>query len=290
MAMAGKTWPPVPPPAINNFTDLAVRSSGHDISCPYLKSFPFVSAFARSFRPGLLRNIQEHARRQEHDEQTRAAVADKRQRDSLRGHHAEDDGKIDERLTKHHGSDAEREEAAEAVRRRKCRPQSAPAVNSEERDDDNGSDEAELFRDDGENKIGVRFGEIEKFLLAFHEADAGEASGTDSDERLRELKARALRVHVRMEKSQQAGLAVAGAHDEKKERGDRGGKTGGEPLPGKTGDKKYRGGDENDVHGCAEVRLQQNQRDANEDGADGGENVVDEIVLGKFQARGAFEF
>jgi len=36
--------------------------------------------------------------------------------------------------------------------------------------------------------------------------------------------------------------------------------------------------------------LQQNQRDANEDGADGGENVVDEIVLGKFQTRGAFAF
>src|SRR5205814_2381903 len=141
MAMAGKTWPPVPPPAINNFTDLAVRSSGHDLSRPYLKSFPFASAFARSFGPRLLRNI---------------------------------------------------------------------------------------------------------------EADAREAAGTDSDERLRELKAGALRVHVRMKKYQQASLAVTGAHDEKKERGDRCGKTGGEPLPRKAGDKKYRGGDENDVHGCAE--------------------------------------
>src|SRR3989440_312218 len=215
MAMAGKTWPPVPPPAINNFTDLAVRSSGHDISCPYLKSFPFASAFARSFGSRLLRNIQEHARGQQHDEQTRATVADKRQRNSFGWHHTEDDGEIDERLTKHHGSDAEREEAAETVRRGKCRTQSAPAVNSEERDDDNGADEAKLFRDDGKNKIGVRFGEIEKFLFAFHEADAREAAGTDSDERLRELKAGALRVHVRMKKYQQASLAVTGAHDEK---------------------------------------------------------------------------
>src|SRR5438876_2721964 len=142
MAMAGKTWPPVPPPAINNFTDLAVRSSGHDISCPYLKSFPFVPAFARSFGPGLLRDIEEHASSQQHDEQTRATVADKRQRNSLGGHHAENDGEIDERLTKHHGSDAEGEEAAKTVRRRKCGTQSAPAVNSEERDDDDGADEA----------------------------------------------------------------------------------------------------------------------------------------------------
>src|SRR5882724_4062178 len=159
---------------------------------PYGARFFFRGSLANSLGPGLLRDIEEHARGQQHDEQTRAAVADKRQRDSLGGYQAEDDGEIDQRLTKHHGSDAEREEAAETVRRRKCRTQSAPAVNGEERDDDNGSDEAELFRDNGENKIGVRFGEIEKFLFAFHKADAGEASGTNSDERLRELKARAV--------------------------------------------------------------------------------------------------
>src|SRR5260370_29526140 len=107
MAMAGKTWPPVPPPAINNFTDLAVRSSGHDLSCPYGRNLGVVKSFANSFRPGLLRDIEEHARRQQHDEQTRAAVADKRQRNSLGGHHAEDDSEIDERLAENHRSDAE---------------------------------------------------------------------------------------------------------------------------------------------------------------------------------------
>ena len=36
----------------------------------------------------------------------------------------------------------------------------------------------------GVDKIGVRFGQEEKFLAAFHQADAGQAAGTNGDERL----------------------------------------------------------------------------------------------------------
>src|SRR5689334_21659434 len=109
IAIAGKTWPPVPPPAISNFTDFATRSRGH--------GFQFALAVARSFRLCLLRNIQDHASCQQHDEQTRTAVADEGQRNAFRRDHAENDGEIDERLAQDHSGDSQCEKTAETVRR-----------------------------------------------------------------------------------------------------------------------------------------------------------------------------
>jgi len=64
----------------------------------------------------LLRNIQQHTRRQQHHQQTRASVADERQRDSFRGHHPSNHGKINQRLAQDHGGDSHRQQAPESVR------------------------------------------------------------------------------------------------------------------------------------------------------------------------------
>ena len=90
----------------------------------------------------------------------------------------------------------------------------APAVNREKREDDDRADEAEFFADDGVDEIGVRFGQEEKFLAAFHQADAGQAAGANGDERLQQLKASALRVAVGMEEGFEARQAVRHADDE----------------------------------------------------------------------------
>src|SRR3984957_2957564 len=134
IAIAGKTCPPVPPPAIKSFTPLRFR---------------------------LLTDIEEHASGQQHHQHVGAAVADERKRDSLGRHEAEHDDEIDQRLENHHRCDAERKQAAKTVRRGVRGTNSSPRVDAEERDDDDGADEAELFADHRINKVGVRFREIE---------------------------------------------------------------------------------------------------------------------------------
>src|SRR6185369_15501815 len=77
MAIAGKTCPPVPPPAINNFTANVPAVSARRVPPLALASHP--TGVASPLRlVGLLRNIQQHARCQQHDQQARPAIADKR--------------------------------------------------------------------------------------------------------------------------------------------------------------------------------------------------------------------
>ena len=68
---------------------------------------------------------------------------------------------------------------------------SAPAINRKKREHDDRADKAQLFADDREDKIRVRLGQEEKFLAAFHQADAGKAARTNGDERLQQLEAAA---------------------------------------------------------------------------------------------------
>src|SRR5579859_8191258 len=248
----------------------------------------FTKRIRSSFRLRLLRNIQEHAGGQQHHKQTRAAVADKRQRNSFGRDHAEHDGEINERLAKHHRCNSEREQTAETIRSSERGANAAPAVDCEERYDNHRADEAKFFADDGINKVRVRFGEIKKFLLALHQTDTSESAGANRDERLQKLETRALRIAVGMQKGHEARLAVGGAHDEKEEHGNCGCRAGGDPFPGKACNEKNRGGDENDVDGCTEVRLQKNQSDTNENGANGGKNVVQKIFLAEFEMSGGF--
>src|SRR5216683_655737 len=145
IASAGKTCPPVPPPAISNFT-WRVRSS----------------CLCR-----LLRDIQQHSGGQQHGEQTRSAVADEWQRNSFRRNHAKHDREIDQRLAQHHGRDAQRQQASEPVRRSERSTHAAPAINDKESDHNHCADKAKLFRNYGINKIRVRFQQIEELLLTF---------------------------------------------------------------------------------------------------------------------------
>src|SRR4029077_20359800 len=99
-AIAGITWPPVPPPAISNFQPLLARLSTH--------------CFTR-----LLADIQEHASAQKHDEETRSAIAHERQRNSFRRHHSQHNAQIDQRLARYHDRDSQSQEASEIIRRAK---------------------------------------------------------------------------------------------------------------------------------------------------------------------------
>src|SRR5438309_10088321 len=112
-AIAGITWPPVPPHDISNFKPPLPRLYTHRFTC-------------------LLADIQEHARAQKHDEKTRAAIAHERQRNSIRGHHSQYHAQIDKSLAGHHNRDSQCQEAPEIIGTAKGGFEPAPSVHAEE--------------------------------------------------------------------------------------------------------------------------------------------------------------
>src|SRR6266849_2311008 len=159
IASAGKTCPPVPPPAISNFTWL-VRSS----CCRCL-----------------LRNIQQHTGSQQHDQQTRSPIADERQRDPFRRNHPEHNREINQRLAQDHRGYSHRQQPPESVRRTERGTHAAPAINDKERNHDHRPDKTQFLADHRVNKIRVRFRQIEELLFALHQANAREAPGADGN-------------------------------------------------------------------------------------------------------------
>src|SRR5215467_7434900 len=84
MASAGKTCPPVPPPAISNFIAEISATQWRSKRRHYKEN---KSASTRAVR-SLLRNVQQNARAQQHHQQTRSAITDERQRNSFGRHHS----------------------------------------------------------------------------------------------------------------------------------------------------------------------------------------------------------
>src|SRR6202521_5191476 len=73
IAIAGKTCPPVPPPAINSFTPMSHKSTSHKTS-----SRASASLLCDSLLGGLRTDIQEHPSCQQHHKQTRSAITHER--------------------------------------------------------------------------------------------------------------------------------------------------------------------------------------------------------------------
>src|SRR5713101_5357911 len=262
IASAGKTCPPVPPPAISNFTWL-VRSS--------------------CFRC-LLRNIQQHTGSQQHDQQTRSPIADERQRDPFRRNHPEHHRKINQRLAQDHRGYPQRQQPPESVRRTKRGTHPSPAINDKERDHHHRPDVAQLLADHRIYKIRVRLRKIEKLLLALHQTHARKSAGTHRDERLQQLKSGALWIGIRVQKGHQSGLAVRYLCDEQIHRGNCASEPHRDPLPRKTCDEKHGRGHNENIDGRPEVRLQQDQRDINQNRTSRRKNGPPEIFLAEFHA------
>ena len=129
-------------------------------------------------------------------------------------------------------------------------------------------------------------GKIEEFLFALHQAHAGEASGTHGDQRLQQLKTRAQRVGIRIEKCHQPGLTIRHVRNQQVEHRQCRRAADDKPLPRKTRDKKHGRGDEHDVHRRAQVRLKHDQHHEEENRRNRGENGMQKIFLAEFHFRG----
>src|ERR1700730_18194617 len=97
IAMAGKTCPPVPPPAINSFMPISLKPTSHKTSS-HASSSLGGSRIDGSLLSSLLTDIQEHASCQQHHQQTRSSIAHEWQRNPLGGHHPQHHREINQRL------------------------------------------------------------------------------------------------------------------------------------------------------------------------------------------------
>src|SRR5713226_2692051 len=197
IASAGKTCPPVPPPAIRSFTVYAIAKPGRSRGGP--RSYNDDFSLPRGLR-GPLRNIQQHTGGQQHHQQTRSAIADERQRDPFRRNHPEHHRKINQRLARDHRGYPQRQQPPESVRRTKRGTHPSPAINDKERDHDHRPDKAQFLADHRIYKIRVRLRQIKELLFALHQAHAHEATRADGNERLQQLKSGAWRIRIRVEK------------------------------------------------------------------------------------------
>src|SRR6202165_666692 len=233
---------------------------------------------------GLRANIQQHTGSQQQDQQTRPAIADERQRDPFRRHHPEHDRKINQRLAQDHRGYSQRQQPPESVRRTGRGTHPSPAINYKERNHDHRPDKTQFLANHRINKIRVSLRQIEELLFALHQAYAREAARADGNERLQQLKSRALRIGIRVQKSGQSGLPVRYLCDEQIHHGNRSSEPHREPLPRETSNEQYGGGHNENIDRRPKVRLQQNQCDKDQNGTSRWKNSPPEIFLAEFHA------
>src|SRR5262249_15878836 len=140
------------------------------------------------------------------------------------------------------------------------------------------SQQAELFRSDSENEVGVRLGQIEQFLLAFHQSHAVEPARAYGDERLNNVKAASLRIGGGIQECKYAVRAPGHAEDQKVQRQNRGGNRVPKITYVHAGHIKHGGGDGDAGNRGAQVRLLHDQSSEQNRGNGRGNQRVTPVV------------
>ena len=143
------------------------------------------------------------------DTQCRAAVAEKRQRNTGGRQHTRHHGDIQKHLHGDEGDDTHHQQRTEAVPGVQGDPVAPQHQRREEQHDDAGADEAQLLADNGENKIVVLLRQKQEFLPALAKAQSPESPGADGNKALRELIALIARVRPRVQPVGNAGGIIA---------------------------------------------------------------------------------
>src|SRR6266404_7043221 len=298
IASAGKTCPPVPPPAISSFK-FRCPASGifpwrQYLACPDAGRAGGFAALGTSkptarcrrhevlfFAPAsfrLLTDIQEHTGGRQHNHQARTAITNEGQWNAFGGHHSQHHAQINQRLAQHHDRDAQRGEAPKFVGGLKRGTHSPPTVGREYFNDDRSTDKSHLFAQHGVNKIGVRFRQIKKFLLALHQANAGKSSRAHRDQRLQQLKAASLRVRQGIQERHHAFVAIGDTNDQQINNGQRSQSGADNIFDVQARDVKHGHGNNENLHGRAEVRFDYNEPDQSEHRSKRRKNCVLPVV------------
>src|SRR5215831_11283449 len=304
MASAGMTCPPVPPPAtmtrmfsvgniktyhsgtekrwIVDFRLSIVRSTRDDSrwrsNASSGKCFSNRQSSINNVLFRLLGDVQDHADAGEGHEKRRSTVGDERQRDAFGWHHPKHNTDIDESLKHDHAGDADGEETSEGVLCAHSGARAAPEKDPEQDDDCHPADQAEFLGGYGEDEVGVRLGQIEELLLAFHQPEAGDAAGRDGDQRLDHVEAASLRVGVGIQESENAIFSIRHVEDQEVERENRSRESISEIAQANTGHEQDAGGDSGASDGGSEVGLEHDQAEKDDGRSDGREKRVAPVI------------
>src|SRR4030095_9065760 len=151
----------------------------------------------------VLRDIEQDSDGGECRHERRSAVRDERQRNSLGRHQRKHDTNIKERLRDDARDDSQTQQHSEPVRRQQSSANSAPEKQCEYRDDCERADQSQLLANYSKNKIGVSKRQKQHFLFALCETKPVDSARTNSDQRLYDLKTRALWIGPGIEKHDQ---------------------------------------------------------------------------------------
>src|SRR6185503_18610156 len=146
-AIAGTTWPAVPPAAITILG--AVTAALH-------------SAQVRRSAAG---DVEQQPHRAQQHDQRRRAGRDERQRHAGERRETENGVDVEQRLAQDQAGEAAGEELRVGALGVAGGPQSRVPDHAVEAQQGADSRQAELLPDDGEDEVGVRFGEIEDLLV-----------------------------------------------------------------------------------------------------------------------------
>src|SRR5215470_3617307 len=216
--------PPVPPPAMMTESGRGEGETGRGgdkgtarpfsspplifVSCPgslisrspcLLASSPLLFLL-----DSLFGHVQYNSDRRQYRDQRRPARADERQRNAFGRDQVQDHTHVKERLDYDTRGQPDGEQHSKSVGRAESGAQPPPQEESEDERQRNRPRQPKLFGDHREDKIGLRLGQKQQFLLPLPESEAVYAARTDRDQRLQNLIALALRVAFGVDKSQHA--------------------------------------------------------------------------------------
>ena len=131
---------------------------------------------------------------------------------------------------------------------------------AEQHDDDDDAGEAQLFGDHREQKIGMRFGQVEEFFDTGTKADAEQFAATEGDQRMRQLIAATEGVvRPRVHEAEDAIAPVGRDDDQRGEGGDQNEDQDGEQPRAHAAEEQDADGDRNDHHEGTEVGFLEQQ-------------------------------
>src|SRR3990172_225462 len=232
-AIPGNTCPPVPPPAINRFSD---------------KSF-------RSFH----RDVREDPDRGQVKDERGSPVAQERQDHPLRREHLQAHHHVREGLHADHGGHPHREVLPERIAGAPADPKTHPDERHEAGAHGDDSREPELLPDDGEDVVRVHLREIEELLFPGSDSGPEKASVREGDQGLHHLVSRRLRLGKRVEERRKARHPVRFRGDRDDPPRNPQDAASRKQFPRESGDEQQRQERRGDDHRHAEVRLPEDQ-------------------------------
>src|SRR6266545_5300432 len=204
-------------------------------------------------------DVKQDAHGQERYDQARAPVRDERKRDSRQRGESEHRAEIDDSLAADEADEPGGKALSERIRAGERDLQRGVCERRVGSDYSRDTEQTELLPDDGHDHVGVRLGQVVDLRDAVAEAHAEKATGTQPDQGLDGLEARALRVLPRIQEAEDARASVGLEPDGDQTNGHGDPASGRERRYRRARDQQHSEKHHNQGDRRAEIRLGENQ-------------------------------